>query len=149
MNQTVWQVWFRECMTILIVSMWHCFFDLVCDWTLIFVSSSLFDFGERSDYLFSSQQNNSLSYQVQTSYPASQPQYKPQTSLGHMSYLTPNPPDSSPTSSYMTFGPGANSSGVVTYSTGGHNYFQSQSTGQIMMHSTGHHGESQWSDFYM
>ncbi|KAM7373120.1 hypothetical protein PAMP_008000 [Pampus punctatissimus] len=108
-------------------------------------TSSLFDFGEKLDYLTSSQQNNTLSYQLQTSYPTSQPQHQPQASLPCMSYLTPspyltpNPPDSNPTS-YLTFGPGGNSTGVVTYSTGGHAYFQSQSTGQILLQSAGHHG---------
>ncbi|XP_044192521.1 uncharacterized protein LOC122970443 [Thunnus albacares] len=108
-------------------------------------TSSLFDFGEKLDYLTSSQQNNTLSYQLQTSYPTSQPQHQPQASLPRMAYLTPspyltpNPPDSNPTS-YLTFGPGGNSTGVVTYSTGGHAYFQSQSTGQILLQSTGHHG---------
>ncbi|XP_056255571.1 uncharacterized protein LOC130183864 [Seriola aureovittata] len=107
-------------------------------------TSSLFDFGEKLDYLTSNQQN-SLSYQLQTSYPTSQPQHQPQASLPRMAYLTPspyltpNPPDSNPTS-YLTFGPGGNSTGVVTYSTGGHAYFQSQSAGQIMLQSTGHHG---------
>ncbi|XP_071355348.1 uncharacterized protein nobox [Trachinotus anak] len=108
-------------------------------------TSSLFDFGEKLDYLTSSQQNNSLSYQLQTSYPTSQPQHQPQASLPHMAYLTPspyltpNPLDSNP-NSYLTFGPGGNSTGVVTYSTGGHAYFQSQSAGQIMLQSTGHPG---------
>ncbi|XP_037650769.1 uncharacterized protein LOC119503205 [Sebastes umbrosus] len=108
-------------------------------------TSSLFDFGEKLDYLTSSQQNNPLSYQLQTSYPTSQPQHQPQASLPRMAYLTPspyltpNPPDSNPTS-YLTFGPGGNSTGMVTYSTGGHAYFQSQSTGQILLQSAGHHG---------
>ncbi|XP_030268463.1 uncharacterized protein nobox isoform X1 [Sparus aurata] len=108
-------------------------------------TSSLFDFGEKLDYLTSSQQNNNLPYQLQTSYPTSQPQHQPQASLPRMAYLTPspyftpNPPDSNPTS-YLTFGPGGNSTGMVTYSTGGHTYFQSQSTGQILLQSAGHHG---------
>ncbi|XP_069555813.1 uncharacterized protein nobox [Brachyistius frenatus] len=108
-------------------------------------TSSLFDFPEKLDYLSSSQQNNTLSYQLQTSYPTSQPQHQPQASLARMAYLTPspyltpNPPDSNPTS-YLTFGPGGNSTGVVTYSTGGHAYFQSQNAGQILLQSTGHHG---------
>lgn len=107
-------------------------------------TSSLFDFGEKLDYTTSSQQNN-LSYQLQTSYPSSQTQHQPQASLPRMAYLTPspyltpNPPDSNPTS-YLTFGPGGNSTGVVTYSTGGHTYFQSQSTGQILLQSSNHHG---------
>ncbi|CAB1455381.1 unnamed protein product [Pleuronectes platessa] len=107
--------------------------------------SSLFDFGEKLDYLTSSQQNNSLSYLLQNSFPSSQPQHQAQASLPRMAYLTPspyltpNPPDSNPTS-YLTFGPGGNSTGVVTYSTGGHTYFQSQSAGQILLQSTGHHG---------
>ncbi|XP_059206718.1 homeobox protein NOBOX-like isoform X2 [Centropristis striata] len=108
-------------------------------------TSSLFDFGEKLDYLTSAQQNNPLSYQLQTSYPTSQPQHQPQASLPRMAYLTPspyltpNPPDSNPTS-YLTFGPGGNSTGMVTYSNGGHAYFQSQSAGQILLQSTGHHG---------
>ncbi|XP_051246026.1 uncharacterized protein LOC127357706 [Dicentrarchus labrax] len=108
-------------------------------------SSSLFDFGEKLDYLTSSQQNNTLPYQLQTSYPTNQPQHQPQASMPRMayltpsSYLTPNPPDSNPTS-YLTFGPGGNSTGRVTYSTGGHAYFQSQNAGQILLQSAGHHG---------
>ncbi|XP_044028490.1 paired box protein Pax-6-like [Siniperca chuatsi] len=108
-------------------------------------TSSLFDFGEKLDYLTSNQQNNALSYQLQTSYPTSQPQHQPQASLPHMAYLTPSPyltpkpPDSNPTS-YLTFGPGGNSTGMVTYSTGGHAYFQSQSAGQILLQSASHHG---------
>ncbi|XP_038581462.1 uncharacterized protein LOC119907854 isoform X2 [Micropterus salmoides] len=107
-------------------------------------TSSLFDFGEKLDYLTSSQQNNALSYQLQT-YPTGQPQHQPQAPLPRMAYLTPspyltpNPPDSNPTS-YLTFGPGGNSTGMVTYSTGGPNYFQSQSAGQILLQSAGHHG---------
>ncbi|KAG8005178.1 hypothetical protein GBF38_011123 [Nibea albiflora] len=79
----------------------------------------------------------------ETSYPTSQPQ--PQASLPRMAfltpspYLTPNPPDSNPTS-YLTFGPGGSSTGMVTYSTGGHTYFQSQNAGQILLQSAGHHG---------
>ncbi|XP_055081293.1 uncharacterized protein LOC129456658 [Periophthalmus magnuspinnatus] len=100
-------------------------------------TSSLFDFGEKLDYLSSAQQNNLL-YQLQTSYPSSQPQ--PCVSyLTPSPYLTPNPPDSNP-SSYLTFGPGGGSTGVVTYSTGGHTFFQSQSTGQVLLQSTGPHG---------
>ncbi|KAK9526904.1 hypothetical protein VZT92_015578 [Zoarces viviparus] len=108
-------------------------------------TSSLFDFGEKLDYLTSGQQNNPLSYQLQTSSSSGQPQHQPQASLPRMAYLTPspyltpNPPDSNPTS-YLTFGPGGNSNGMVTYSTGGHAYFQSQSTGQILLQSAGHHG---------
>ncbi|XP_030003922.1 uncharacterized protein nobox [Sphaeramia orbicularis] len=121
-------------------------------------TSSLFDFGEKLDYTTSSQQNN-LSYQLQTSYPTSQTHHQPQASLPRMTYLTPspyltpNPPDSNPTS-YLTFGPGGNSTGVVTYSTGGHAYFQSQSTGQILLQSSGHHGgitayqSFPWSNMY-
>ncbi|XP_041665954.1 uncharacterized protein LOC121524573 isoform X2 [Cheilinus undulatus] len=108
-------------------------------------TSSLFDFGEKLDYLTSGQQSNALSYQLQTSYPSTQPQHQPTASLPRMAYLTPspyltpNPPDSNPTS-YLTFAPGGNSTGMVTYSTGGHTYFQSQSTGQILLQSAGHHG---------
>ncbi|TDH04217.1 hypothetical protein EPR50_G00149560 [Perca flavescens] len=108
-------------------------------------TSSLFDFGEKLDYMTSGQQNNSLSYQLQTSYPTSQPQHQPQASLPRVAYLTPspyltpNPPESNPTS-YLTFGPGGNSTGMVTYSTGGHPYFQSQSAGQILLQSAGHNG---------
>ncbi|XP_019119766.2 uncharacterized protein nobox [Larimichthys crocea] len=108
-------------------------------------TSSLFDFGEKLDYLTSNQQNNTLPYQLQTSYPTSQPQHQPQASLPRMAfltpspYLTPNPPDSNPTS-YLTFGPGGSSTGMVTYSTGGHTYFQSQNAGQILLQSAGHHG---------
>ncbi|CAI5637423.1 unnamed protein product [Oreochromis niloticus] len=98
-------------------------------------TSLLFDL----DYLTSSQQSNTLSYQLQTSYPTSQPQLQPQASLPHMTYLTPppyltlNPPESNPTS-YLTFGPGGNSTGVVTDSTTGHACFQSQSAIQILLH---------------
>nr|XP_040043934.1 homeobox protein NOBOX-like [Gasterosteus aculeatus aculeatus] len=104
---------------------------------------SLFEFGEKFDFLTSGQQNNPLSYQLQTSY--SSTQHQPQASLPCMTYLTPspylppNPPETNPTS-YLTFGPGGNSTGMVTYSTGGHAYFQSQSTGQILLQSAGHHG---------
>lgn len=63
-------------------------------------------------------------------------------------YLTPNPSDSNLTS-YMTFGPGATSSGVVTYSAGGHAYMQSQSAGQILLQSAGHHGESHTQPLHM
>ncbi|XP_074543025.1 uncharacterized protein nobox isoform X2 [Halichoeres trimaculatus] len=108
-------------------------------------TSSLFDFAEKLDYLTSGRQNNALSYQLQASYPTSQPQHQPQASLTRMAYLTPspyltpNPPESNPTS-YLTFAPGGNSAGMVTYSTGGHAYFQSQNTGQILLQSAGHHG---------
>ncbi|KAL7382670.1 hypothetical protein ABVT39_026201 [Epinephelus coioides] len=110
-------------------------------------TSSVFDFGEKLDYLTSGQQaNNPLSYHLQTSYSSSQPQHpQPQASLPRMAYLTPSPyltpnlPDSNPTS-YLTFGPGENSTGMVTYSAGGHTYFQSQSAGQILLQSAGHHG---------
>ncbi|KAK2830312.1 hypothetical protein Q5P01_018243 [Channa striata] len=122
-------------------------------------TSSLFDFGEKLDYLTSSQQNNSLSYQLQTSYPPNQPQHQPQASLPRMAYLTPSPyltpnPSDSNSTSYLTFGPGGNSTGVVTYSTGGHAYFQSQGAGQILLQSTGHHGgitayqSYPWSNMY-
>ncbi|XP_033980442.1 homeobox protein NOBOX isoform X1 [Trematomus bernacchii] len=108
-------------------------------------TSSLFDFGDKLDYLTSGQQNNPLSYQLQTSYPSTQLQHQPQASLSRMAYLTPspyltpNPPDSNPTS-YLTFGPGGNSTGIVTYSTGGQAYYQSQSAGQILLQSAGHPG---------
>ncbi|KAK5911311.1 hypothetical protein CgunFtcFv8_005498 [Champsocephalus gunnari] len=108
-------------------------------------TSSLFDFGDKLDYLTSGQQINPLSYQLQTSYPSTQPQHQPQASLSRMAYLTPspyltpNPPDSNPTS-YLTFGPGGNSTGIVTYSTGGQAYYQSQSAGQILLQSAGHPG---------
>lgn len=122
----------------------NCAFDEIL---LCFVFSSLFDFGEKLDYLTSSQQSSSLPYQLQSSYPTNQPQHQPQAPLTRMAYLTPspyltpNPPDSNPTS-YLTFGPSGNSTGMVTYSTGGHTYFQSQGTGQILLQSAGHHGES-------
>ncbi|PWA14988.1 hypothetical protein CCH79_00008864, partial [Gambusia affinis] len=115
-------------------------------------TNSLFDFAEKL-----SQQSNSLSYQLQNSFPTSQ--HQPQTSVPHMAYLTPspyltpNPPDSNPTS-YLTFGPGGSSAGLVTYSTGGHAYFQSQRTGQILLQPTGHHGgvasyqSYPWSNLY-
>ncbi|XP_056277025.1 homeobox protein NOBOX-like [Pseudoliparis swirei] len=45
-------------------------------------TSSLFDFGEKLDYLTSGQQNNPLSYQLQTSYSSSQ--HQPQPSLPRM-----------------------------------------------------------------
>ncbi|KAK1880643.1 Homeobox protein NOBOX [Dissostichus eleginoides] len=108
-------------------------------------TSSLFDFGDKLDYLTSGKQNNPLSYQLQTSYPSTQPQHQPQASLSHMAYLTPspyltpNPPDSNPTS-YLTFGPGGNSTGIVTYSTGGQAYYQSQSAGQMLLQSASHPG---------
>lgn len=124
----------------------------VCDFIFLsLVLSPLFDFGEKLDYLNSSLQNSALSYQLQASYPTSQPQHQPQASLTRMAYLTPspyltpNPPDSNPTS-YLTFAPGGNSAGMVTYSTGGHAYFQSQNTGQILLQSAGHHGETLGSD---
>lgn len=106
-------------------------------------TSSLFDFGEKLDYLTPVQQNN-LFYQLQTTYASTQPQHQPQVSLPRMSfltpspYLTPNPPESNPPS-YLTFRPGGGSSGVVTYSTAGHAFFQTQSTGQVLLQSTGHH----------
>nr|XP_046273705.1 protein PRRC2C-like isoform X2 [Scatophagus argus] len=108
-------------------------------------TSSLFDFGEKLDYLTSSQQNSAIPYQLPTSYPASQPQHQSQASVPRMAYLTPSPyltpnaPDTNPTS-YLTFGPGGNSTGMVTYSTGCHAYFQSQGAGQILLQSAGHHG---------
>lgn len=114
---------------------------------LSIVLSSLFDFGEKLDYLTSSQQNNT--YPLQTSYPTNQPQHQTTASLTRMAYLTPspylapNPSESNPTS-YLTFGPGGNSTGVVTYSTGvGHQWGRSQNAGQILVQSTGHHGELQ------
>ncbi|CAL8296572.1 unnamed protein product [Lota lota] len=106
-------------------------------------TSSLFDYGERLDYLTStSQQNisnhNSYSYQPQASYPSSQTQCL--TYLTPSPYLTPNPPESNPTS-YLTFGPGAGSNGVVTYAAGGHAYFQPHTNpGQILLQTAGHHG---------
>lgn len=124
--------------------------DWLCN---CFVLSSLFDFGEKFDYLTSSQQNNTLQYQFQTAYPTGQPQHQPQPSLSRMAYLTPSPyltpnaPDSNP-ASYLTFGPGGNSAGLMTYSTGGHTYFQSQNTGQILLQSAGHHGESLKSEWW-
>lgn len=107
-------------------------------------TSSFFDFGEKLDYLTPVQQNNLL-YQLQTSYGSSQPQHQPQTSLPRVSYLTPspyltpNPPEPNPPS-YLTFRPGGGSTGVVTYSTAGHAFFQSQSTGQVLLQSSGNHG---------
>ncbi|XP_030601096.1 homeobox protein NOBOX-like isoform X2 [Archocentrus centrarchus] len=92
-------------------------------------TSSLFDL----DYLMSSQ--------LQSSYPTSQPQLQPDTSLPSMPYLTPspyltpNPPGLNPTS-YLTLGPEGNSSGVVTTSTSDPTCFQSQSTGQILLQSS-------------
>ncbi|MEQ2181388.1 hypothetical protein GOODEAATRI_011123 [Goodea atripinnis] len=115
-------------------------------------TSLLYDFAEKL-----SQQSSSLSYQLQNSFPTSQ--YQPQTSVPHMAYLTPspyltpNPPDSNPTS-YLTFGPGGSSAGLVTYSTGGHTYFQSQSTGQVLLQPASHHGgmtsyqSYPWSNLY-
>ncbi|KAM3595877.1 uncharacterized protein V6R79_004450 [Siganus canaliculatus] len=108
-------------------------------------TSSLFDFSDKFDYPNSTQQNSTLPYQLQTSFPSSQTQHQPQASLPRMAYLTPSPyltpnaPDSNPTS-YLTFGPGGNSTGMVTYSTGGHTYFQSQNAGQILLQSAGLHG---------
>ncbi|KAM9737215.1 uncharacterized protein nobox [Menidia menidia] len=105
-------------------------------------TSSLFDLADKIDYQTSSQQN-SLSYQFQTSFSTNQ--HQPQAALPHMAYLTPspyltpNPPDANP-ASYLTFGPGGNSAGVVTYSTGGHSYFQSQNAGQILLQSAAQHG---------
>ncbi|XP_029022972.1 homeobox protein NOBOX-like [Betta splendens] len=105
-------------------------------------TSPLFDFGEKLDYLTSSQQNNT--YQLQTSYSTNQPQLQTTASLTRMAYLTPspyltNPSDSNPTS-YLTFGPGGNSTGVVTYSGVGHQWSRSQNAGQILVQSTGPHG---------
>nr|XP_054601272.1 homeobox protein NOBOX [Nothobranchius furzeri] len=105
-------------------------------------TSSLFDFAEKLSYPTSSQQSSSL-YQGQSSYPTRQQQQQPQTSVPHMAYLTlspyltPNPPDSNPTS-YLTFGPGGNSSGVVTYSTMGHSYLPPQNSGQILLQPAAH-----------
>ncbi|XP_036948029.1 proline-rich protein 36-like isoform X3 [Acanthopagrus latus] len=106
---------------------------------------SFFDFGEKLGDLTSSQQNNNLPCQLQPSYPSSQPQHQPQASLPYMAYLPPppypthTPPDSNPTP-YLTFGPGGNSTGMVTNLTRGHAYFQSQSRGQVLLQSAGHHG---------
>ncbi|XP_036947863.1 diencephalon/mesencephalon homeobox protein 1-B-like isoform X1 [Acanthopagrus latus] len=106
---------------------------------------SFFDFGEKLGDLTSSQQNNNLPYKLQPSYPSSQPQHQPQASLPYMAYLPPppypthTPPDSNPTP-YLTFGPGGNSTGMVTNLTRGHAYFQSQSRGQVLLQSAGHHG---------
>ncbi|XP_041823001.1 uncharacterized protein LOC121628142 [Melanotaenia boesemani] len=100
-------------------------------------TSSLFDIAENCQA--PTQQNNNLSYHLQNSFLTSL--HQPPASLPHVAYLTPspyltpNPPDSNP-ASYLTFGPGGNSTGVVTYSTGGHAYFQSQNAGQILLQST-------------
>uniref|UniRef100_H3DHW4 Matrilin 1 n=1 Tax=Tetraodon nigroviridis TaxID=99883 RepID=H3DHW4_TETNG len=101
-------------------------------------TSSLFDFVEKFEYLTSSQQNSSLQYQFQAAYPSGQPQPR-MAYLTPSPYLTPNAPDSNP-ASYLTFGPGGSSAGLMTYSAGGHAYFQSQNTGQILLQSAGHHG---------
>ena len=108
--------------------------------------SSLFDYSEGLDYLTSaSQQNinnhNSYSYRPQAPYPSSQPPQR-LTYLTPSPYLTPNPPDSNPTS-YLTFGPGGGANGVVTYAAGGQAYFQPHSNpGQILLQGGGPHGES-------
>ncbi|XP_054619262.1 homeobox protein unc-4 homolog [Dunckerocampus dactyliophorus] len=109
--------------------------------------SSLFDFGDKLDFLLPSQQNNSLSFQLQTTYPLSQApqQHQAQTSLPGLAfltpspYLTPNPPDSTSTS-YIAFGPTGSSTCGITYTTGGHTYVQSQNGGQILLQATGQHG---------
>ncbi|CAL8371116.1 unnamed protein product [Boreogadus saida] len=107
-------------------------------------TSSLFDYGEGLDYLTSAgQQNinnhNSYSYRPQGPYPSSQPPQR-LTYLTPSPYLTPNPPDSNPTS-YLTFGPGGGANGVVTYAAGGQAYFQPHSNpGQILLQGAGPHG---------
>lgn len=113
-------------------------FKFVYVFTVI-VLSLLYEFAEKL-----SQQSGSMSYQLQSSFSTSQ--HQPQTSVSHMAYLTPspyltpNPPDSNP-ASYLTFGPGGSSAGLVTYSTGGNTYLQPQSTGQILLQTAGRHGE--------
>nr|XP_057903105.1 uncharacterized protein LOC131101774 [Doryrhamphus excisus] len=109
--------------------------------------SSRFDFGDKLDFLLPSQQNNSLSFQLQTTYPPSQApqQHQAQTSLPGIAfltpspYLTPNPPDSISTS-YFAFGPAGSSTGGVAYATGGQAYVHSQSGGQILLQAAGQHG---------
>ncbi|XP_015227796.1 PREDICTED: homeobox protein NOBOX-like [Cyprinodon variegatus] len=114
-------------------------------------TSLLYEFAEKL-----SQQSGSMSYQLQSSFSTSQ--HQPQTSVSHMAYLTPspyltpNPPDSNP-ASYLTFGPGGSSTGLVTYSTGGNTYLQPQSTGQILLQTAGRHGGMTyqtypWSNMY-
>ncbi|XP_061902243.1 paired box protein Pax-6-like isoform X1 [Entelurus aequoreus] len=111
-------------------------------------ASTLFDFEDKLDYLLPSQQSNTLSLQLPSSYPVSsqQPQQRQaQTSLPGMAYLTPSPylapnPSDSISSSYVAFAPTGNSSAGVTYATGGHAYVQSQSGGQILLQAAGQHG---------
>ncbi|KAE8277580.1 Homeobox protein NOBOX Homeodomain-containing protein [Larimichthys crocea] len=86
--------------------------------------------------------------QADTSSRPPTPPASPSTNLSLSApYGLPYPfplPDPQPSrfqpSSYLTFGPGGSSTGMVTYSTGGHTYFQSQNAGQILLQSAGHHG---------
>ncbi|XP_061753082.1 paired box protein Pax-6-like [Nerophis ophidion] len=111
-------------------------------------ASTLFDFEDKLDYLLPSQQSNTLSLQLPSSYPvpSQQPQQRQaQTSLPGMAYLTPSPylapnPSDSISSSYVAFAPTGNSSSGVTYATGGHAYVQAQSGGQILLQAASQHG---------
>ncbi|KAJ3609447.1 hypothetical protein NHX12_023968 [Muraenolepis orangiensis] len=104
-------------------------------------TSSVFDYSEKLDYVTSGGQqnnniNNSYSYQLQATCPSSQPQCL--AYLTPSPYLTPNQPEAD---SYLTFGPGAGSNGVVTYAAGGHAYFQSHANpGQILLQPAVRHG---------
>ncbi|XP_061112146.1 uncharacterized protein LOC133137812 isoform X1 [Conger conger] len=131
-------------------------------------SSSIFDYSEAvgntvkvdtQHYLHSGHQGGALSYQLNP-YPQQHGSLLPASNLGQyprLSYLAPSsslaptPPDNNPPS-YLTFGTGGNA-GVVTYTTGGQAYFQSQSGGQFLLQSGVHGGlgafqACPWSDAY-
>ncbi|XP_077599713.1 uncharacterized protein nobox isoform X2 [Stigmatopora nigra] len=108
--------------------------------------SSLFEFSDKLDFLApSNQNNNQLSYPLQTSYPNRPPQVAQQqqlqTSTNHpprmaflnpSSYLQTNPSDDI-SSSFIAYGPAGNSTGGVAYSSGSHTCVQSHGGGQIIM----------------
>ncbi|KAL4629402.1 hypothetical protein GN956_G16914 [Arapaima gigas] len=129
-------------------------------------SSSLFDYGDvmggamkldTQHYVHTSHQGGAVSYQL-GSYPQ-QPGSLLPSSHSHLaqyprlSYLPPTSSltaavsDSNPTS-YLTFG-AAGTGGVMTYTTGGHTYFQSQNGNPILLQ-TGLHAYQPcpWGDVY-
>ncbi|XP_019729755.1 homeobox protein NOBOX [Hippocampus comes] len=110
-------------------------------------ASSLFDFGDKLDYLAPGHQSNpQLSFQLQTSYPPGQSQplqtsssLPPRMPFPTPSpYLTPNPDTIS--TSYFLFGHAGNS-------TAGHNYVQSQGGGPILLQPPNHGGMASYQSY--
>ncbi|XP_029103928.1 homeobox protein NOBOX-like [Scleropages formosus] len=111
-------------------------------------SGSLFDYGDvmgtavkvdAQHYLHTGHQGGALSYQL-SSYPQQHSSILPSSHLAQysrFSYLPPSsgltaaPSDGNP-ASYLTFGAAA-AGGVMTYTAGGHTYFQSQSGNPILL----------------